>query len=262
MYFFLILLYVAPGTLNYYIQQFMPPVLHTFLVSAGQTYYSIVFYHLMGYVLLQYSDAIGYEVEFADFHDPRQAAAAAPLSEADRLKAQIDPMVKEGRLDEALRTVRQAVTSGRVNGEAIREVHYKLLKAAGRTTAMAAEGGLLLAQYAKATRKTEACQTYLDCAAAKEFSADPAVLMKIASWLNEAGQHQQSIGAYNRLIKTQPDSPLVPKAYFQAAQVLHNGLQQTPKARKILMGLSKKYPQHDIVPYAQDFLRQITPAHS
>ena len=50
----------------------------------------------------------------------------------------------------------------------------------------------------------------------------------------------------------------MPKAYFQAAQALHNGLQQTAKAQKILAGLIKKFPNHDIVPYARDALRQMS----
>jgi tetratricopeptide (TPR) repeat protein len=257
MYFFLILLYLAPGTLNYYILQYMPPALHTFMVSMGLTYYSIVFYHLMGYVLLQYSDTIGYEVAFDDFHDPQQAGPAVASTEADRLRARIDPMVKEGRLEEAVQAVRQAINAGQVNGEEIRESYYKLLKAAGMTAEMVTEGTILLAQLVKAARKTEACQVYLDCAAAKDFKAEPAVLLKLASWLNADRRHPEAIAAYNRLIKTHPESPLVPKAYFQAAQVLHTGLQQTPKAQKILAGLIKKFPEHDIVPYARDFLRQI-----
>ncbi len=257
MYFFLILLYLAPGTLNFYILQYMPPALHAFLVSIGLTYYSIVFYHLMGYVLLQYSEAIGYEVDFTDFHDPKQAGPAVAASAADQLTAQIDPMVKEGRMEEAAQAVRQAIDAGRVNGDEIREYYYKLLKAADRRQEMITEGQVLMEQYAKSTRKSEACQVYLDCAAAKELAVAPAILMKLGSWLNESGRHQEAVGAYNRLIKTNPQSPLVPKAYFQAAQVLHNGLQLTPKAQKILLGLVKKYPDHDIVPYAQDVLRQM-----
>jgi tetratricopeptide (TPR) repeat protein len=258
MYFFLILLYLAPGTLNYYILQYMPPALHTFMVSMGLTYYSIVFYHLMGYVLLQYSDAIGYEVTFDDFYDPHQAGPAAAVSEADRLRARIDPMVKEGRLEEAVQTVRQSINAGQVNGEEIRESYYKLLKAAGMTAEMVTEGAMLLTQFVKAARQTEACQVYLDCAAVKGFKTAPTTLLKLASWLNATRRHTESIGAYNRLIKTHPESPLVPKAYFQAAQVLHAGLQQTPKAQKILAGLIKKFPDHDIVPFARDYLRQIS----
>ena len=257
MYFFLILLYLAPGSLNYYVLSYLPAALHVFMVSIGQTYYSIVFYHLMGYVLLQYSKAIGYEVAFADFHDPQQAGPTAAVSAAEQLMVQIDPMVKEGRLEEAVQTLQQAIGAGRVNGEEIREHHYKLLKAAGRTPEMVTEGQMLLEQFVRATRKSEACQVYLDCAAAKELAVAPAILMKLGSWLNESGKHQEAVGAYNRLIKTNPESPLVPKAYFQAAQVLHNGLQLTPKAQKILLGLVKKYPDHDIVPYAQDVLRQM-----
>lgn len=258
MYFFLILLYLAPGTLNYYILQYMPPVLHAFLVSAGLTYYSIVFYHLMGYVLLQYSDAIGYEVAFTDFHDPQQTGPAAAVSAAEQLKTQIDPLVKEGRLEEAVQTVRQAIAAGRVNGAEMREHYYKLLKAAGCMPEMITEGQMLLEHYVKAARKTEACQVYLECAAvAKDLVVAPAILMKLASWLNESGKHRESIDAYNRLVKNHPDNPLVPKAYFQAAQVLHRGLKQTTKAQKILLALIKKYPHHDIVPYSQDVLRQM-----
>ncbi|MBL0715391.1 MAG: B-box zinc finger protein, partial [Desulfosarcina sp.] len=150
MYFFLILLYIAPGALNYYVVQYLPPALHAFLVSIGLTYYSIVFYHLMGCVLLQYSDAIGYQVEFPDFHDPQQAGPSAPASEVDRLMVQIDPMVKEGRLEEAVGTVKKAVDAGRVNAVEVREHYYKLLKAAGRTQEMVSEGQLLLDQFTKA----------------------------------------------------------------------------------------------------------------
>ncbi len=257
MYFFLLLLLIAPIFLAVNIIGYMPPALHIFLISMGETYYSIIFYHLMGYVLLQYSDAIGYEVEFADFHDPQQAGPVAAVSAVEQLRAQIDPMVKDGRLEEAVQTVRQAIEAGRVNGAEMRAHYYKLLKAAGQTKEMVSEGQMLVEAYVKAARKAEACQVYLDCAAAKELAVAPALLMKLGSWLNESGQHQDAIGAYNRLIKTDPASPLVPKAYFQAAQVLHHGLRQTPKARKILAGLIKKYPDHDIVPYAQDVLRQM-----
>ncbi|MDJ0667908.1 MAG: tetratricopeptide repeat protein [Desulfobacterales bacterium] len=258
MYFFLILLYIAPGTLNFYIVQYLPQALHEFLVSIGLSYYSIVFYHLMGYVLLQYSDAIGYEVDFADFHDPQQTGPVAAANAAEQLMVQIDPMVKEGRLEEAVQTIGQAITAERVDAAEIREPYYKLLKAAGRTHEMANEGQLLLEPLVKAARKAEACQIYLDCTAVdKTFEVPATILLKVGSWLNETRQHQEAIGAYNRLIKSDPQSPLVPKAYFQAAQVLHKGLQQSPKAQKILQGLIKKFPDHDIVPYAQDFLRQM-----
>jgi TolA-binding protein len=140
----------------------------------------------------------------------------------------------------------------------MRAHHYKLLKAAGRTPEMITEGQMLLEQYVKTAQKAEACQVYLDCTtAAGDLPVAPAVLMKLASWLNESGKHPEAVGAYNRLIKADPTSPLVPKAYFQAAQVLHRGLRQTPKARKIIQALIKKYPDHDIVPYAQDALRQM-----
>jgi hypothetical protein len=54
----------------------------------------------------------------------------------------------------------------------------------------------------------------------------------------------------------------VPKAYFLAANVINERLQNPGKAAGILNALIKKFPNHEIIPYAQQYLSKITATSS
>ena len=64
MYFFLFLLGSAPAYLFQFLIKFLPAELHLLLYGFAESFYTIVSYHLMGYVILQYHDKIGYQVAF------------------------------------------------------------------------------------------------------------------------------------------------------------------------------------------------------
>ncbi len=53
--FFLLLLGSAPAYLAQYLTKFLPPDLQLMLFGFAKSFYTIVSYHLMGYVILQYS---------------------------------------------------------------------------------------------------------------------------------------------------------------------------------------------------------------
>ena len=67
----------------------------------------------------------------------------------------------------------------------------------------------------------------------------------------------EAIGAFSKLTKAYPQDPLVPKSYFRAAQIFNDRLMNPEKAKKILNGLVKKYPDHDIIPFVQRYLLQM-----
>jgi TolA-binding protein len=50
---------------------------------------------------------------------------------------------------------------------------------------------------------------------------------------------------------------MVPKAYFRIAQLFHDGLMKTDKAKKILSALQMKYPGHEIMPHVENFLARL-----
>ena len=99
---------------------------------------------------------------------------------------------------------------------------------------------------------------YLECAGVDpEFCPKATTLLKIASSLNECGNYRAALEAYNRFIKASPKDPLVPKAYFLAAGIFYEKMLNPDKASKVLKRLISIFPNHDIVPYAQRYLRQI-----
>ncbi|GBC63068.1 hypothetical protein DENIS_4057 [Desulfonema ishimotonii] len=258
MYFFLFLLGTAPAALWGAIHTVLPDILGPFVLSVAECYYTIVSYHLMGYVLLQYHEEVGYRVDYEDFHDP---TAGTPEGDTpgNALVRQVDVQLKEGNFDEALCLIEASADgNGVVRDPQIAGRYFKLLALKKRTPQMLAHGKTWLEQLVRADEKGKACQVYLSCAAAdKAFVPSAQALFKLGSWLREAGKNKAAIAAYNRFVKAYPTAPTVPTACFRAAEIFHGKLNNTPKARQLLTGLVKKYPDHDIIPFVREYLNHL-----
>lgn len=63
MFFFLFLLYSAPSALGYAVIQHLPDVFRSFFWTAAENYYTLVSYHMMGYVILQYHEQLNYAID-------------------------------------------------------------------------------------------------------------------------------------------------------------------------------------------------------
>jgi TolA-binding protein len=55
-------------------------------------------------------------------------------------------------------------------------------------------------------------------------------------------------------VKSYPQNPIVPKAYFRVAQIFHDRLMNAEKSKKMLGALKEKYPHHDIIPVVENYL--------
>jgi len=73
--FFLLLLQFAPFTARNYIIEFLPQAVHLPLLLFTGAFYVIITYHLMGYVILQYHERIGYDVDWRKVHELMKKAA-------------------------------------------------------------------------------------------------------------------------------------------------------------------------------------------
>ena len=257
MYLFLALLGAAPAVLGRYIIAFLPDNLHGFLLTMAQSFYTIISYHLMGYVIFQYHEDIGYEVDL----DEEEASIEDMTSEQDvesELLNKIDILIKEGNLDDAISLIKDK-TGGVISDLNLAERYFNLLKIKQLTPEMLRHGEAYLELLAKRDKKDKLCEVYSVCISRDPgFTISPSTTFKVASSLNEAGNPKGAIGAYNRFIKANPKNPLIPKAYFLAANVINEQLRNPLKAIKILKGLIKKYPNHDIIPYVQNCIKQIS----
>jgi tetratricopeptide (TPR) repeat protein len=257
MYLFLAFLGSAPAFLGRYIIAYLPAGTHLFLLNIAQSFYTLISYHLMGYVIFQYHEEIGYEVDLDLDQFSRQELASEQSSDNELLN-RVDILIKDGKIDDAISLIRDD-TGGVISDLDIAERYYNLLKIKRDFPEMLKHGKLYLDLLAQSGQKESLCEVYSDCVSKNSlFTASPSTLFKIASCVNEAGNPKGAIEAYNRLIKTHPKNPLIPKAYFLAANIINERLKNPGKAAGILKALMKAYPNHEIIPYAQRYLRQIT----
>jgi tetratricopeptide (TPR) repeat protein len=259
MYFFLFLLGSAPTYLAQYVIRFLPQELHLMLFAFAKSFYTIVSYHLMGYVILQYHQKIGYKVDYEDFSDPAAETFEPQKSDPDAvILGKATPLIKEGKLDEAIALIKRMTREQPIRGVELSERYYNLLKMRKRSAELLEHGLVHLDLLAAHNKKGKAIAVFTECRTANtNFLPSADALFKLAGWLNEGGKTKAAVAVYNTLAKSYPDNALVPKAYFRIAQIFHDRLMNKDQAKKALGLLLQRYPNHDIVPHAESFLARL-----
>ena len=259
MYFFLFLLGSAPAYLFQFLIKFLPGELHLLLYGFAESFYTIVSYHLMGYVILQYHDRIGYQVNFEDFKDPNaEDYKPREIDPDENVLKEVVPLIQEGKLDQAIAMIQKMTLHQGIKGINLSERYYTLLKMQKRKKDLLEHAVNHLDRLTQQKQNNKALAVFSECR-----KMDPAflptadALFQLAGWFNESGKSQAAVSIYNLLVKSYPRHPSVPKAYFRIAQLFHDGLMKTDKAKKILSALQMKYPQHEIMPHVENFLARL-----
>jgi tetratricopeptide (TPR) repeat protein len=257
--FFLFLLGSAPAYLAQYFTKFLPPDLQLALFGFAKSFYTIVSYHLMGYVILQYSEKIGYRVDYEDFKDPAAKDYESEETDPDAIVlSEVAPLIQDGKLDEAISVIEKSNQQQPICGLDLSERYYNLLKMRKRKTGLLAYGVKHLDILTEKNQKNKAIVVFSECRKLdSKFlpAADP--LFKLAGWLNETGKTKAAVAVYNLIVKSYPDNSLVPKAYFRVAQIFNDRLMSAEKAKKVLGVIKNKYPDHDIMPHVESFLARL-----
>lgn len=254
--FFLLFLYLAPGTLGYFLRPYSPGFVSTFLLALANCYYSVVAHHLMGYVILQNHDAIGFDVDIEEQNVCAARGDRLDETSKDVLNA-VNILIKEGKHGEAADLIREE-THGDITNPELAERYHQLLKITQKDRDMLEHAQRYLELLTRAGSMDTARNVYLECVAADpSFNPRAQILFKIARSFSEGGNSRAALEAYNRFIRSSPEDPLVPKAYFLAANVFYEKMLSTEKAVKTLKRLMRKFPDNEIIPYAEKFLRRI-----
>jgi tetratricopeptide (TPR) repeat protein len=207
-------------------------------------------------VIFQYHEEIGYSVDFSD-EESLSKEEPTEKNETDKLLNQVDRLIKEGNLDDAILLIKSE-THGVISDLNLAERYYNLLKVREEFPDMLKHGKVYLDLLAKGNQKEKLNEVYSECVSRDEkFSPKSTTLIKVAGSLNESGSPKESVKAYNRFIKANPNDPLVPKAYFLVSNIFNEKLNDPGRAVRVLKGVIKKYPNHDIIPHAERYLSQI-----
>ncbi len=257
MYFFLVTLLAAPGILGYFIQPVVPAILFAFVASLVNCYYTIVAHHLMGYLILQHHEDIGYDVAMQEESISRVSHHAASGNGNSHLMNQLNVLIKEGKHNDAISMI-QAETQGNIKTLELAERYYNLLKISQKIPEMLEHAKSYLNLLVRAQKNDAMRMVYLECVAADpKFNPQTAILFKVAHSLSDTGNYSSALAAYNRFIQGCPEDPMVPKAYLMAATLFHEKMGDKDMAIKTLKRLIKLFPNSEITPYAEKHLREI-----
>ena len=259
MYFFLSLLLGAPVALARFIFPILPPILVAFIFTFAKNYYTLISYHLMGYVILQYHEKIGYQVDFEDFRDPAEKKNGVEADDPDeKILKEVTPLIKDGKLDEAVKVIQEYTASTKISNKTLADRYYMLLKMTKRTTELLEHAIGYLDILARENDKQKALQVFSQCRAENpDFLPSAFTMMKIAEWMSESGKKDTAIRFYNHLIKAYSEDPLAPRACFRAAQLLDGHFLKPEKSKQVLLKLLQKYPDSEVVPMAQKYLARL-----
>jgi len=170
----------------------------------------------------------------------------------------VNPLIQEGKLDEAIALIIEMTTVVGIRGVNLAERYYTLLKMKKKIPEMLKHAEYFLELLANKNEKTKALKVYVECKKVKpDFLPDANALFRLAGWMNEMGKSKEAIATYNRMVKEYPDHKLVPKAFFRVAQIFQDRLMSPDNARRILTGVKKKYPDNEIIPHVDNFLANI-----
>ena len=257
---FLLLLMGAPAVVMQMLFDMLPRKLTDFITAFAQNYYILVMYHLMGYVVLQYHEAIGYKVVHDEFEDPSENVEPfLPLDPEERLLQEVTRMVQAGNMGKAVTAIAEYKDINHtITNLMLAERFYGLLKIARQTEELVRFAPVYLDMLVKDNQKTKGVAVYNQAREIDpDFTPSSTVLMKMAGWLGDGGKPESSIRLLTQIIKHYPQDPVTPKAYFRAAQIFQDRMMNTEKSRHLIHTLIDKYPNSDVVPLARRYLETI-----
>ncbi len=264
---FLLLLSGAPAALYFAFIQHLPEKMQLFLNIAASNYYTLITYHMVGYVILQYHHRVDYPVELetilASIYPDGADASEHSVSGASQnrnagLLNEIGLLVQEGELDRAIDQIEQRVQIREIDDLELSQRYVDLLTIRKQRKKLLSYAPHHLELAAKSGTKTKAIELYLECLRLDGRFTPPAlVLFKIAGWLSESNKNREAIAALNTLIKNYPKDGLVPKACYRGALIFNERLQKVDKAKQILKGLIRKFPDHEITEFAKNYLNNL-----
>jgi hypothetical protein len=244
---FLMMLLSSPGAALVLVAGWIPANLLYPLICGLQSYFLIVMFNLMGYVLFQYHDRLGLAVHRPEFNEK-------PDDKALFAKA-----LEENRIEDALGL---AYEMQRLNPEDVeaQERHYKILLLAKKNDKALYSAQKLLPLLLRKGRDARALEVYAECRGLQaEFrltkSADQLMLAHAALAQRE---NTVAMHALLRFEKLYPESPEAPAAWLLQAKIMAERLHKDEAAMQLLRLLRGKFPKSPEAVEAKQYLAALT----
>jgi len=254
LYGYLILLTFASGAAQDFAASHFPLWVAQPLAGFLNSTFTLILFHMLGYLLFQYQEELGFA---ADFQDQNTEAAPTHRDRSNRFDADLDMNLKDGNYERAQGMLKQALKQDRENPTRIGQL-YRLLTARNDTSELYRYHPRMLAWLAMrhdGDGLAQLLQTLQDLEPGFQLD-DPELAVNCARVLYQRGHHKSAIRVLQDFHKRFPDSDQLAPAYLIVAQALANGLQQWEKANAFLLFIKKRCTSHPAHKHIDAWLEQ------
>jgi tetratricopeptide (TPR) repeat protein len=235
---FIMMMMTSVAVLNEWIGTYIPAVSYL-LQTIVSNYYTIVVFHLMGYMLFQYQGKLGYSARIDDDENEQ-----AQRTDTARYLAKIDVLLKEGEYEQMVdgyyRMFKQFPAES-----VFYDNYFELLYACKKSTLMADFAGLYLEFMFKKKRYDKITATFkkILLVTPDYIPGSPGLRLEIARLLTQQGDNKLAIKLVNGLHKQHPEFAGLVDAYQLMAGLLDEvpGMQaQAEKCRQLIEQIKRK----------------------
>jgi len=255
LYGYLILLTLASGAAQDFAVTHFPLWVAQPLAGFLNSTFTLILFHMLGYLLFQYQEELGFA---SDIQDEDDLAGHQHRDRSSRLDADLDMNLKDGNYDRAQAILKEALKKDRNDPRRLGQLH-QLLTARNDVSELYRYHPRLmtwLADRNDGDGLNELIRTLQSLE--PNFQVDDADLALACA---TALYHRQHFKPALRLLqdfhKRFPDSEQLAPAYLLAAQVLANGLQQWEKASAFVTYVQKRCHGHPTHQHIEVWLDQV-----
>ncbi|WP_341936295.1 hypothetical protein [Marinimicrobium sp. C2-29] len=228
----------GPGYILGWLAAALPESMLFPLFAVLMTYFTFALYAMLGYVLFEYQNELGFDVEpeADDLVDQGEFDKARALGEATVL-------IRDGHYKQARTCLRRALDTVRDDIE-LHEHYHKLLMLLDDDEALANHGDYLIELYQRFGQLGKGVPIVLDVQSrVPGFQlGDTRRALELAPLLQMQGQNKAIIRLFHNRHKTRPKDPLIPAAYLTVARIFFEHRDQDDQALAIIRFVLKRYP--------------------
>ncbi|MBL1319808.1 MAG: hypothetical protein COA63_001930 [Methylophaga sp.] len=208
-----------------------------FLALFFQVYFAWVMYAMMGYVLYQYHEDIGYELPEDSIEN----------EEDSTILASFHHLVETENYTAAQDELREIVLRDPDNLD-LRMKFHKIVKMAGDNKQLAMHGTGLIKRLLAKRKWVDAVNVYLDCVKVEpDFRPESDIhYLPLAEEMRRMRLYKQAIKLSNGFHQRYPKSKQIPYLYLLVTKIFIEDLSLDEKAKPILSLLQNKYSEHEI----------------
>ncbi|MDG5501507.1 DUF4013 domain-containing protein [Marinobacter sp. BGYM27] len=247
----LILMMLVSGAIQDFAFSQFPAIVAQPLSGFVSSSFLLIFFHMMGYLLFQYQEELGFASDLQDQEAPPEPNRAL------RVDADLDMSLKDGQYDKALTLVKAALKRDPSNPMRLEQL-YRLLWAMNDGTELYRNHPRLLLWLADRRDAVELGKM-LQLLEQQEPGFrldDPALTVSCARLMYREGEHRTVLRLLQDFHKRFPDNEHIAPAYLLVAQSLTQGMAQWEKATAFLNFIKKRCPDHPLSEQMDGFLQQ------